>query len=336
MPTHAPLLSDDARALVTAASTAPSIYNTQPWRFVVRESTVDLHGDQERQLAHGDPEGRSLHLSCGAALFTLRVAADHFGYAHRVEVLPDPDDRWHLARLEVLHRSTPRLPLAPFYAAVFERHTNREPFLDRPVPPAVLAQLQEDATAEGATLVVHTDPTEITRIVGLLHDAERQEHLDPATVSERALWITEEPEEEGVPAIALGPVPADRRTPFRDLGDTSGAPRALRSAIPRETAQFEAQPVIAVLSTRRDDPAAWLAAGQALQRVLLRATQHGLAASFLNQPLEQRSLRWLVRSPLTGSGQSQMVLRLGYGPKVAGTRRRDASTVTSPAAGAPE
>jgi hypothetical protein len=68
-------------------------------------------------------------------------------------------------------------------------------------------------------------------------------------------------------------------------------------------------------------------AGQALQRALLVATTEGLSASFMNQPLEQPDLRWLVRSPVTGRGHTQMILRLGYGVPVPATPRRPISQV---------
>ena len=90
----------------------------------------------------------------------------------------------------------------------------------------------------------------------------------------------------------------------------------------RDHATFEVAPTIAVLSTAQDRPVDWVRAGQALERLLLEATAAGVAASFLNQPLEHDDLRFLVRSPLTGVGNSQMILRLGYGDEVPATPRR--------------
>jgi hypothetical protein len=71
-------------------------------------------------------------------------------------------------------------------------------------------------------------------------------------------------------------------------------------------------------------------AGQALERVLLIATTEGLAASFMNQPLEHPDLRWLIRSPLTGGGAAQMIMRLGYGEPVPPTPRRPIGEVRRP------
>ena len=63
--------------LLDAAVAAPSMHNTQPWRFrVLREAqAIELHADPERALRYGDPDGRAVHIACGAALFNLRLAA---------------------------------------------------------------------------------------------------------------------------------------------------------------------------------------------------------------------------------------------------------------------
>ncbi|WP_240777800.1 hypothetical protein [Nonomuraea basaltis] len=76
-----------------------------------------------------------------------------------------------------------------------------------------------------------------------------------------------------------------------------------------------------------DRPLHWLRAGQALQRVLLVATKHGLSASFLNQPLDLRDMR-RRRDPYHRRGHPQMIIRLGYGPHVARSPRRPATELT--------
>ncbi len=91
MPTTDELV-ETVTALVEDAVTAPSMHNAQPWRFIHRAGTrsLALYGDPSRTLPAGDPEGRGLHLGCGAALFNLRVSAAHHGWDAAVELLPDP------------------------------------------------------------------------------------------------------------------------------------------------------------------------------------------------------------------------------------------------------
>jgi hypothetical protein len=91
---------------------------------------------------------------------------------------------------------------------------------------------------------------------------------------------------------------------------------------------FEQAPTIAVLSTLADQRADWVRAGMALERALLVLTRAGVSASFMNQPVELPDLRWLLRSPLTGVGHPQMVLRIGYGDTVPPSPRRALREVT--------
>ena len=321
------LLDDDvATALVEAASAAPSVHNSQPWIFTVGERTIDLHADPARHLAVSDGSGRSLLVSCGAALFNLRVAADHLGFHPRVRILPSKDDPTHVARLEVDHRHGSPGFLEDLFPAVWSRRTNRFPFWNRRIPRSVLSRLQDAVSLENALLRVVDEPAEVGRIVALLHDADRADL--PEAKLERAAWVGRDGAPDGIPTHSLGPRPDDRATPFRDLRADRSAPMA--GAAPdaeSRTAPFEATPTVAILSTLKDTPADWVRAGQALERALLVATAEGLSASFMNQPLEHHDLRWQVRSPLTGVGVTQMIMRLGYGIPVPATPRRPVADV---------
>jgi hypothetical protein len=198
----------------------------------------------------------------------------------------------------------------------------------------VLSRLQDAVSLENSLLRIVDQPAEIERIVALLHDGERADL--PEAKQERAAWVGRDGAPDGIPSHALGPRPLDRSTPFRDLrvvtprpagappGQTPGgsAPDVEPTAAP-----FEATPTVALLSTLKDTPADWVRAGQALERSLLVATAEGLSASFMNQPLEHHDLRWQVRSPLTGVGVTQMIMRIGYGVPVPATPRRPVAEV---------
>ncbi|MZE77235.1 hypothetical protein GTY57_09470, partial [Streptomyces sp. SID5475] len=77
MTTTAPPDTATLEKLISASVAAPSMYNTQPWRYRLDTdtATVEIRAAAERALRHADPVGRALHVSVGAALFNLRVAA---------------------------------------------------------------------------------------------------------------------------------------------------------------------------------------------------------------------------------------------------------------------
>jgi hypothetical protein len=71
-------------------------------------------------------------------------------------------------------------------------------------------------------------------------------------------------------------------------------------------------PVLAVLGTKGDTEADRLAAGQALERVLLTAAAAGLQASYLNQPVQVASLRPRLAELCGTGGAPQALVRLGH------------------------
>ncbi len=314
-PGPAPVLTaHDVELLTRTAVRAPSLHNTQPWAFAFGDRHVELYADPSRHLQRADPTGRSLHISCGAALFNLRVAAGHLGMHPLVRVLPDDDDPSLIARIDTGHRHRAPGSLDGYYRAVWLRRTNRLPFHDRPVPPAAIERLTTAAIVEGAALRVYDDETEVRRVVELLRAGDAADRSDPARVTERQAWVGGHHRREGIPLESLGPRPAGQDAAFRDLG--------YAVSTVRDSATFEQAPTLGMLSTPLDGPADWVRAGQALERVLLEATLSGLSVSFLNQPLEHRDLRWLVRNPLTGVGHTHMLLRIGFGDEVPLTPRR--------------
>jgi nitroreductase len=315
----APLAPTLVRQLLAAAVAAPSVHNTQPWLFRVEDGHVHLYADVSRQLTAQDPDGRAMLMSCGAALMNLRLAAEHYGHSSVVAMLPDPADPTLLATVDLSGHVAPTGMVDELYAAIPHRHTNRLPYEDRPVPPAVLDALSESAQQEGANFYAVTEAGERRRLVDLIHDADAGQ--DPAVLAESRVWTgVEASRPDGIPAESLGPLPQSPGTPYRDL-----APGRLISG--RGFAVFEHDPTLAVLTTPRDDRAAWIDAGQALERVLLAATIEGLVATFANQPLEAPGLRWLVRDPDQPIGFPQMLLRLGYATAAPATPRRPVEEV---------
>src|SRR5690348_9036607 len=126
-----PLSKRDAVWAVEQACLAPSVHNTQPWRFGWNGDVFELRADTTRGLTAGDPDGRELVISCGAALLNLRLALRKLGYEARVDPLPDVDDPGVLARVAP-QESAPADPVERrAYAAMLRRHTHRGAFEDR-------------------------------------------------------------------------------------------------------------------------------------------------------------------------------------------------------------
>ncbi|WEV24934.1 nitroreductase [Streptomyces sp. 71268] len=322
-----PLTDASVTELVREATAAPSLHNAQPWRFVYRttERLFEVHHDPERAMPHLDPDGRAQHLGCGAALFNLRVALAHAGWETATTLVPSPLDAHLLATVRALDPAPAPGDLAALHPAIGRRRSSRSPFSAEAVPEDVRAGLREAARAEGARLLF-PDAWHVETVLELVRDAEGREApyaADPGAADETARWTRVEGARagvEGVPPYAFGPRKYDGRAPVRDFAGQREVPG-------RGAATFEAAPQLALLGTESDRPVDWLRAGQALERVLLRATLDGLATSLTSHPLEWSDLRWAARDPLSAMGQVHMVLRLGYGPTGPSTPRRPMAEV---------
>ena len=311
-PSVVPTRVSAAHALIAAAATAPSVLNTQPWSFDIRDHTIELYEDPDRaHLRRIDPTGRQLTISCGAALFNMRVTAAHLGRAIDVALLPDPTKPRLLATVDIGARIPARGPDAILQPAIRRRHTHRRAFSRRGVPGAIVRELAEAARLEQAALFVMSR-RERAWLLDLIALSDAVLVNDPGYDRDLARWTDGNPRRhDGIPPSAFGTTSVSGSPPMRDFAHAN--PRIF---VPRQN--YPTDPCVAILSTTEDTPTAWLNAGQALQRVLLLATVRGLSASFLNQPLETAE----IRSELFPYGHPQMIMRLGYAPPDVATPRR--------------
>jgi nitroreductase len=305
--------------LLRYAVLAPSGHNTQPWLFSVEGETVELYADRAQALAVVDPEDRALTISCGAALFNLRVALRRFGYRDAYELLPDLHDPDLLARIRLVEGEPASSDEEALFEAIPKRRTTRAAYDEPDVPVELRRDLEEDAVREGAWLHLVPDDKRAT-IAELIAAGDRAQMADKRFRRELAAWVhpNRSRAKRGMRGYGFG---------FGDLMSHAG-PLVIRTfdigkgqaAKDRELA--ERSPLLAVLGTAGDTPRDWLEAGQAMERILLRACAHGLTSSFLNQPVEVDELRPRLADAIgRGDSQPQLVMRFGYGPEVAHSPR---------------
>jgi hypothetical protein len=305
--------------LLEAALAAPSMHNTQPWRFEVDTAAIDVFVDRSRALPAEDPTGRALRIAAGAAVFNLRCAAAWLGLGSWYGLAPSPDEPDLAARLVLTPVDSPDRELAKLYPQIARRHTSREPSRHAGLPSEVRITLLRAAASEGGVLTWLPEPA-VQEILTTGASALLRGWANSARTAERAKWIGPGRSDDGIEAAALGPRPAVYPAPVRDLGaGLPGRGRARKA--------FEADPALAVLSSEGDGPVDQLVVGMALQRVLLTATAVGIRASFLNQSLEYDESRAATQR-LTGKpGFAQMIIRFTDTPATVATSRRQVADV---------
>ncbi|MFG3259845.1 Acg family FMN-binding oxidoreductase [Streptomyces sp. NPDC048172] len=318
-------ISRPAHYLVRAAVTAPSLHNSQPWLFVARDDVLELYADPARRLRTTDPGGRELTVSCGAALFNVRLAMRHLGFRPLVRACDEPGRRNLLAEIRWGPYEPPGADEELLHRALTLRHTHRGPFLPGSLPEPLLRGLAGQCRAEGALLRVVADAEGASRIAEAVREAETVWRADPSAASEIARWApvaapVPEGEERSVhPAYPDGTAFAGR--------DYTG--RSRHGCWREPVAGAGAPGAVVVLATRRDDRRDRLLAGQALQRMLLAAAAYDVRAAFHTQPLEIPALRERLRRTVTFGFPPQVVLRLGRASGSVPTARRPAAEVLS-------
>ena len=304
------------RGAVALATRAPSIHNSQPWRWQISGQTVHLYADTSRWLPATDADGRDLVISCGAALHHLRAALAAAGVRTSVQRLPDAAAKEHLAAVE-MHAGVTTDADRAYASRIPQRCTDRRPFGDWPVPDAFLQQLTRAASDQGAILRVIDDDWVRAELIAAIHQAAAAQAEMPEYRAELAAWSGRRSGRSGVPAANLPSEPSTRVETTREF-----SPGDLEIAAGQEPDRA----VLAVLGTASDDTLSQLRAGEALSAVLLEATALGLASCPLSQPLEIGSTKRLLRDRvLDGTLSPQLVLRLGWppvGPPLPVTPRR--------------
>ncbi len=304
---------------------APSGHNTQPWLFRLQDDLLEVLADRTRALPVVDPDDRELTMSCGGALFHVRLALRHFGYRGIIEVLPKNHDPDLLAYVRMGDPYQARPEEQQLFRAIPRRRTNRTRFEARPLPEALMVDLQAAARTEGAALEIMRSESRRHALVDLVAEGDRIQMANKSFRRELAAWVrpNRSSNRDGIPGYGFG------------LADfiSVGGPFVIRTfdlggfQAARDRELADGSPVLAVLSTEADTPRDWLAAGQALERVLLRARCDNVWGSFLNQPIEVEELRPRLREALDTTGHPQTILRMGYGPEVRPTPRRSIDEV---------
>jgi len=314
------------RAAVEAAVWAPSVHNTQPWSFCVSGAEVRLSADPERRLRVTDPDGRQMLISCGAALFNLRIALRALGHRPVVRLLPDPDSPLLLATVRAGEPAPPDELAGLLYGEIERRRTHRSGFTALPIADELVDELVAAAGNEGARLIpVRADP--MLRVLAALTGAAQEiQATDRRYALEMARWARPpgSARRDGVPADSY-PTARRRGVPYhfaeRDYGRGEGWGGGDEEPICAGTG------LVVLLTTEGDTREDWLVAGQALQRVLLQASAYGVSAAFHGQALEMPDLRAFIRRHVCGGAHPQLLMRLGFALDEASSVRRPVAEV---------
>ncbi|OBK29169.1 NAD(P)H nitroreductase [Mycobacterium asiaticum] len=295
------------RQAVDLARRAPSLHNSQPWRWVADETTLQLWADPRRRMPGTDPSGRELTLSCGAVLDHVRVAMAAAGWGSITERLPNAHDPAHLATLRFRPAASIAAPDQRLAQAIRRRHTDRLPYA-APSPWSPLEAVLRDAvTPYGVSLDVIADDQR-PRLAEVSRLTETLRRYDTTYLTELRWWASPfESDASHVPQSSLVSASEAARVDIgRAFPPTGGGHR-------RPTVDHDHSKIV-VLSTRRDETAEVLRCGEALSAVLLECTAAGMATCTLTHLTELEHSRAIIGEITGTSGRPQLLIRVGRSP----------------------
>ncbi len=303
---------ETVRTALQLAARAPSVHNSQPWRWRVRAAPprprLELFANPDLRLRKVDPDGRGLILSCGAALHHCVVALSALGCRCKVHRLPDPAHPDQLASIELCApdpATPPEQVDVALAAAIPRRRTDRRHYSGWPVAAADIALMGARAARAGVMLRRIDALDRLSAVVARAVFAHRSDY---DYLTELATWSGRYGAVAGVPAHNVPEPNAGAPVPGRLFADP-------RLAQPHGAVAAEDRAVMLALGTEDDDRLAQLRAGEATSVVLLTATALGLASCPVTEPLEIAETRAAVRRDVFGtSGHPQMLLRVGWAP----------------------
>lgn len=302
---------EQLRFLLRYAILAPSSHNSQPWRFSVSNSHIDVFMDKDRSLKVADADGRELRLSVGCALENLLIAAEHFGLKHQVTYFPEAGAEDLAAKVHIESdgsRSSFRPPALFDMLAI--RRTSHFEHEGRSISENVQERLRGCCVEEGIYLYLTSAVATRRRIDDLIQRADLLQFADPAFRKELAYWIG-----EGVFGTS--------RLMSKLLKLTVARINMGRSQAQRDSALVMSSPVFGIFGSSGDDWTTQIKMGQVFERMCLLAASMNLWTQPMSQIVELPELRDEVARIIPERDVvPEHPFRLGYAAPPAPTPRR--------------
>jgi hypothetical protein len=316
-------LSDQLKFLLKYAVLAPSGPNTQPWKFSINDDQVSLIADFTRSLPSVDPTDRTLYISHGCLLTNLLVAAEHFGFGYNLKCLPEGLSGDRTAAVQFFKEPAEQ-KFPDLFREITKRHTNRMKYEDRAIEDETLLRLKDCVNKDGFKLDIITDKEGRTEMADILARAHKIQLGNKAFRKELASWVRPNTSDamDGLPGYSFGY--SDFESFFGSF--IFGTFDMSKSRARIETSYMEESPVVAVLSTQKEDKLTWIKAGVLFETLFLTATKLGVRFDLFSQPIAIPQLRDKM-AKILDTNYPQILIRMGYAEPSKHTPRRPVEDV---------
>jgi hypothetical protein len=314
-------VSAQMRELIRYATLAANGHNTQPWKFAIRKTAIEIHPDHTRRLPVVDPDDRELWICLGCALENLLVAARAAGFAPEV-TYPDAADFIHIRLTADTRQSSPLL------GAIQLRQNTRSEYDGRPVKTADLDQVQALPLEPGVVLRFVTNPNALETVLEYVNQGNLRQFADKAFMEELIHWLRFNKKEALASLDGLCTRASGNPAVPRWLGQMFVAGIKPQQQADADARKLRRSAGAVLVASSSDDKTAWVRTGQVYERMALKMTTLNIKSAFLNQPFEVGELRSQFQSAMgLGSSLPQSLVRFGYADLMPRSLRRPVEQV---------
>ncbi len=317
-----PLKEDSPmRNLIHYATLAANGHNTQPWKFAIRENTIEIHPDYSRELPVVDPHHRELWISLGCALENLLLAARTAGYNAEISY---PDTIDFIGVKLTLDSPEP----SPLFDAIPSRQNTRSEYDGRSIPSPDLNRILSVPGEVGVSLRSVTTENDFEIIVDFVNQGNLNQYANPAFVHELIEWLRFNKKEALAAMDGLYSGCSGNPEVPGWLGRMFVAGTKPQQQADLDTRKIRTSSAALVIASEADTKSDWVRTGQVYERAALQSTALGIKSALLNQPIEVAELRGQFQSAV-GLGKSlpQLLVRFGYADAMPKSLRRPVDQV---------
>ncbi len=307
------------RRLLEYAVLAPSIYNSQPWKFSLGkdDGTLELYPDEERARPHElDPKQRDLYWALGACLENIALAGPALGYEVQMVLFPPaaPGQPQPVARLSLKPLS--EVMPEPLFPTLLIRHSHAGAYKQGTVAEIHLERLRALLPPSGPEKIhIMVEDAQREALIPFLHDLSHEGSQSAALVEEGARWISPKPQAEGgLPMASIGlPLSVKARFVLLHFLNLRGELKEVsRQTLLRQGHQIEA-PAFLLMTTSNPNPAGYLNAGRWCQRIMLTLNEMELGFQTLHLPLSMASRHGELNMHFGAAGGEEPVWLARFG-----------------------
>lgn len=173
--------------IIKAAASAPSVANSQPWSFSIKDNKIQVHLDKKRAESFGNTGNTVTYTTIGGVVENITIAAQHFGFATDIKFFPVSINQNLITEI---HLIKDRIADTPLFKFIFSRHTNRRLYNKSPIQAHISKSLTEMAQSfMGARLYWIEDKTIIDKLALLVKQTETIMYEHPRLHSDLFKWM---------------------------------------------------------------------------------------------------------------------------------------------------